>query len=79
MHKISNEFEFRPDPTTDSGVRCPLVYLIIPITYMYNGRTVMTTLAPSFFLDLLHPADINDMHKCLYELKFCLHTCTTTD
>ena len=24
-HKILNEFEFRPDRTTDFGVTCPLV------------------------------------------------------
>ena len=23
IHKCLNEFEFRPDPTTDSGVSCP--------------------------------------------------------
>ena len=25
MHKISDEFEFRPDRTIDFGVTCPLV------------------------------------------------------
>ena len=31
MHKISDEFEFRPDRTTDYGVSCPWASEIFPI------------------------------------------------
>ena len=31
MHNILNEFEFRPDPTTDCGVSCPWASEKIPI------------------------------------------------
>ena len=33
MHKISDEFEFRPDRTTDYGVSCPWGKKEIPYTY----------------------------------------------
>ena len=38
---ISDEFEFRPDPTFDCGVICPLVF-------EKSIFSVMATLAPSF-------------------------------
>ena len=31
MHKISDEFEFRPDRTTDYGVSCPWASKTIPV------------------------------------------------
>ena len=31
MHESSQEFEIRPDPTTDCGVSCPLASEKIPI------------------------------------------------
>ena len=31
MHESSDEFEIRPDPTTDCGVSCPLASEKIPI------------------------------------------------
>ena len=37
MHKCLDEFQFRPDSTTDYGV-----------SYHFNGRNVVTTIAPSF-------------------------------
>ena len=33
MHKISDEFEFRPDLTTDYGVNCPLGLKDFPIDF----------------------------------------------
>ena len=43
MHKSWDEFEFQPDPTTNSGVTCPLA----SEKSMYN---VVNTLAPSFLI-----------------------------
>ena len=37
-HKISDEFEFRPDRTTDYGVSCPWGLKNVPQTY--NGKMV---------------------------------------
>ena len=42
MHKISDEFEFRPDRTTDYGVSCPLRSKKIPIDLKWeNGVSVL--------------------------------------
>ena len=38
MHKISDEFEFRPDRTTDYGVSCPWGLKNFP--YTYNEKVV---------------------------------------
>ena len=43
MHESLDEFEFRPDTTTNSRVICPCV----SETLMYN---VVSTLAPSFLI-----------------------------
>ena len=43
MHESLNEFEIRPDTTTDSGVNCPWASEKL----MYN---VVNTLAPSFLI-----------------------------
>ena len=43
MHKCLNEFEFRPDPSTDYGFICPLA----PEQSTYN---LVATLAPSFLI-----------------------------
>ena len=43
MHKSLDEFKFRPDTTTDSGVICPCASEKL----MYN---VVNTLAPQFFI-----------------------------
>ena len=44
MHESLDEFEFRQDPTTDYGVRCPWA----SEKSMYN---VVNTLAPSFLFE----------------------------
>ena len=43
MHESMDEFQFRPDTTTDSGVICPWA----SENSMYN---VVNTLAPSFLI-----------------------------
>ena len=49
MHKISDEFEFRPDRTTDYGVSCPWASKNFPIDlYWENGISV---LARSFLIE----------------------------
>ena len=45
MHNSLDDFEYRPDPTTDYGISCSLV----SEKSMYNRRNV-ATLAPSFFI-----------------------------
>ena len=46
MHKISDEFEFRPDRTTDYGVSCPWASKKFPI-YLY----AVSMLARSFLIE----------------------------
>ena len=48
MHKISDEFEFRPDQTTDYGVSCPWVSKIFPIDLKWENGVCM--LAHSFLI-----------------------------
>ena len=50
MHKISEEFEFRPDRTTDYGVSCPLASKQFPIDLLWENGVAM--LALSFFIEL---------------------------
>ena len=50
MHKISDEFEFQPDRTTDYGVSCPLSYKKFPIDLLWENGVTM--LAHSFVIEL---------------------------
>ena len=43
MYLISDEFEFRPDPTSDFGVSCPLVF-------HKSIFCIVATLAPSILI-----------------------------
>ena len=49
MHKISDEFEFRPDRTTDYGVSCPWASKKIPIDLQWENAVSM--LARSFLIE----------------------------
>ena len=49
MHKISNEFEFRPDRTTDYGVSCPWASKTFPIDLQWENAVSM--LARSFLIE----------------------------
>ena len=48
MHKISDEFEFRPNPTTDYGVSCPWASKKIPLDLQWENGVPM--LARSYFI-----------------------------
>ena len=50
MHKISDEFEFWPDPTTDFGVSCPWASKKILIDLQWENAVSM--LARSFLIKL---------------------------
>ena len=50
MHKISDEFEFRSDRTTDYGVSCPWVSKKFPIDLQWENG--VCTLAHSFLIKL---------------------------
>ena len=49
MHKISDEFEFRPDRTTDYGVSCPWASKKFPIDLQWENAVSM--LARSFLIE----------------------------
>ena len=49
MHKISDEFEFRPDQTTDYGVSCPWASKKFPIDLQWENDVSM--LARSFLIE----------------------------
>ena len=49
MHKISDEFEFRPDRTTDHGVSCPLASKKFPIDLQWENGVCI--LAHSFSIE----------------------------
>ena len=49
IHKISDEFEFRPDRTTDYGVSCPWASKKIPIDLWWENDISM--LARSFLIE----------------------------
>ena len=51
MHKISDDFEFRPDQTTDYRVSCPSTSKKIPKTY--NGKWCLHASSFSFELIML--------------------------
>ena len=59
MHKISDEFEFRPDRTTDYGVSCPIM-----------GKWCLN--ASSFIFDriIIKVAGNQDRHKSSDEFDF---------
>ena len=60
MYKCLDEFQFRPDSTTDYGV-----------SYHFNGRNVVTTIAPSFSIrSVLILTGNKDNHKSLDEFDF---------
>ena len=46
--KVTDEFRIQPDPTMDFEVSCPRGLSKSP--YTYDGRNVLTTLAPSFLI-----------------------------
>ena len=69
MHKISDEFEFRPDRTTDYGVSCPWASKKI------SHRPIMGKCclhASSFILYriIIKVAGYQDRHKSPYEYDF---------
>ena len=49
MHKISDEFEFRPDRATDYRVSCPLASKKFPIDLLWENAVSM--LARSFLIE----------------------------
>ena len=49
MHNIMNEFEFRPDRTTDYGVSCPWVSKKYPYR-PYNGENGVSTFSLLFLI-----------------------------
>ena len=49
MHKISDEFEFRPDRATDYGVSCPWASKKFPIDLYWENA--VSTLARSFLIE----------------------------
>ena len=49
MHKISDEFEFQPDRTTDYGVSCPWASKKFPIDLQWEND--VSVLACSFFIE----------------------------
>ena len=75
MHKISEEFEFRPDRTTDYGVSCPWTSIKI------SHRLLMGEwcLHPSLFIFdgiIIKVAGNQDRHKSLVEFDFRLNQTT---
>ena len=48
MHNIMNEFEFRPDRTTDYGVSCPWAYKKYP--HRHNGENGVSTFSLLFLI-----------------------------
>ena len=68
MHKISDEFEFRPDWSTDSGVSCPWASKKFPIDIM--GKWCLN--ASSFIFDriIIKVAGNQDRHKSSDEFDF---------
>ena len=52
MHNIMNEFEFRPDQTTDYGVSCPWASKKYPHIF-YNGENGVSTFSLLFFLNMI--------------------------
>ena len=64
MHNIMNEFEFRPDRTTDYGVSCPLASK----KYLKNRRHHFFSVAIDPIL--FKHAGNEDMHNILDEFKF---------
>ena len=49
MHNIMNEFEFRPDRTTDYGVSCPWASKKYPYR-PYNGKNGVSTFSLLFLI-----------------------------
>ena len=50
MHNIMNEFEFRPDRTTDYGVSCPWASKKYPYR-PYNGENGVSTFSLLFLIE----------------------------
>ena len=70
MSKISDEFEFRPDRTTDYGVSCPWASKKIPIYRLIMGKCFLH--ASSFIFDqiIIKVAGNQDRHKSSVEFNF---------
>ena len=51
MHNIMNEFEFRPDWTTDYGVSCPWASNKLPPIFLIMGKMVFPLFLCCFWLD----------------------------
>ena len=68
MHKISDEFEFRPDRTTDYGVSCPLGLKISHRLIM--GKWCLHASSLIFDRIIIKVAGNQDRHKSLDELEF---------
>ena len=69
IHNISDEFEFRPDRTTDYGVNCPWMSKKYPIDLQWERWCL------HFFSAVYGPiifilAGNEDMHKSLDEFEF---------
>ena len=61
MHKISDEFEFRPDWTTDYGLSYPMMSKKIPILIM--GKWCLHASSFIFDQNLIKVASNQDRHK----------------
>ena len=75
-HNILDEFEFRPDLTTDNGVSCPWASEKIPID-LYREKRSHYVFSAVFDQILFILAGNEDIHKSLYEFEF--RTDPTTD
>ena len=76
MHNILDEFEFRPDLTTDYGVSCPWASEKIPIDLLWEKQS-HHVFSAVFDRILFILAGNEDIHKSLYEFEF--RTDPTTD
>ena len=66
MHKISEEFKFRPDRTTDYGVSCPWASKKIPI----KGKCCLHASLIIFDQIIIKVAGSQDRHKSSVEFDF---------
>ena len=69
MHKISDEFEFRPDRTTDYGVSCPLASKKFPLGHIMGKWCLHSS---SFIFDriIMKVASNQDRHKNSVKFDF---------
>ena len=69
MHKVSNQFEFRPDRTTDYGVIC--LWVSKTISYrLIKGKCCLHPSSFNFYQIIIKVAGNQDRHKSLVEFDF---------